>query len=100
MMAKQQKWEPEQEYRHVTMVYMDADVKPGERERDGKKIRYLPVMVRAEGMRIAFAEVLIGPNQDTEAASERLRKILEAAEYKAGDMEYPAIVASALAAWS
>jgi hypothetical protein len=54
--------------------------------------------------RIAFAEILIGPNQgrnqDSEAARERLKKILEATGYKPGDMEYPEIVVSGLAAWT
>lgn len=97
MMAKQQKWEVEQEYRHVTMVHADATVIPKERERAGKTIRYLPVMVRADGKHIAFAEILIGPNQDFEVASERLKKTLQAAGYEPGDMEYPAIVPSSLA---
>ena len=97
MSAKQQKWQVEQEYRHVTMVHMGADVKPQERERDGKTIRYLPVLVRAG--RIAFAEIVIGPNQDAKASEERLKKVLEAAGYKPGDMEHPAIVPSGLAPW-
>lgn len=97
MMAKQQKWEVEQEYRHITMVHADADVKPRERQRNGTTIRYLPVMVRAGAKHIAFGEILIGPNQDAEAASDRLRRILDAAGYKPGDMEYPAIVPSGLA---
>ena len=97
MSAKQQQWEVEQEYRHVTMVHMGADVKPQERERDGKTIRYLPVLVRRG--RIAFAEIVIGPNRDAQAAEEHLKKVLEAAGYKPGDLEYPAIVPSSLAPW-
>jgi hypothetical protein len=56
-------------------------------------------MVRAEGKRIAFAEIILGRNQNLETASERLKKVLEANGYTVGDMEYPTIKASGLPPW-
>ena len=99
IMAKQPRWEVEQEYRHVTIVHPDARIEPKERYSEGRTIRYLPILVREEGKRIAFAEVIIGPNQDIEGARTRLKEILANNRYRVGDIEYPAISTSALAPW-
>ncbi len=99
IMAKQQAWEVEQEFRHVTIVHPDAKVQPRERQLGGKTIRYLPVLVRDNGKRIAFAEIITGPNQNAEFAHERLKGILTQTGYNVGEMEYPKIVASTVKSW-
>lgn len=97
--AKQQKWAGEQEFRNVTMVYPEAGVQPRVRTSGGKGVRYLPTVVRADGKKIALAEVVVGPNQDFEDARQRLIKTLADCGYEIGTMEYPTIVASAVAPW-
>jgi hypothetical protein len=92
--AKQERWAVEQEYRLATFVHPDANVQPHERVSSSKTIRFLPVSLRADGKLIAFAEVLIGSNQNFEDARDRLNRLLAGAGYKVGDMEYPEIVAS------
>ena len=96
MSAKAEKWAPEREYRHVTILHPDARLKPRERVSDGKAILYLPVVLRAPGKRIALAEVIIGPNQNVEEASLRITKLLAEASYKVGDIEYPEITVSSI----
>ena len=96
-MAKQQAWEVEKEVRHVTIVHPDANIQPSERQAGGKAIRYLPVMLRDGGRRIAFAEIVIGPKQDAKVTRERLVGILTQTGYTIGAPEYPEITASALA---
>jgi hypothetical protein len=88
-MAKQAPWEVEKEFRLVTIVRPDAGVEPRERRLGVKTIRYLPVAVRDNGKRIAFAEIITGPNQNAEDAGERLKLILVEHGYAAGDLEYP-----------
>jgi hypothetical protein len=56
-------------------------------------------MVRAEGKRLAFAEIVIGPNQNVETARERLNKLLETNNYGVGDTEYPSIMLADLSPW-
>jgi hypothetical protein len=99
IMAKQAAWEVEQEFRHVTIVHPDARVQPMERQSGGKIRRYLPVELRDNGKRIAFAKIITGPNQDAANARERLKLVLEQRGYAVGDLEYPEIVASALPRW-
>jgi DUF2971 family protein len=99
IMAKQPAWEVEREFRHVTTIHPDSKVQPSERQSGGKTVRYLPVTVRDNGKRIAFAEIITGPNQDAANAHERLRLLLEQRGYAVGDLEYPEIVTSAHPPW-
>jgi hypothetical protein len=92
-------WSGEQEYRRVTVLHQEAAAEPKVRMSGGKTIRYLSAEVRADGRKIALAEVIIGPNQNAEPASERLKKLLAECGYETNDMEYPKIVASAVAPW-
>jgi hypothetical protein len=97
MSAKREMWAVEKEYRHVTIIHPDAKVQAHERVSGGKTIRFLPVVLRADGKRIAFAEIVIGPNQSVEEARRRLNQLLADAGYRVGDMEYPEIAASSMA---
>jgi hypothetical protein len=97
-MAKQPAWEVEQEFRLVTSVYPDSGVQPKERQSGGKTRRYL-VTVRDIGKRIAFAEIITGPNHDAAVAQERLKRLLMEQGYKVGELEWPEIVASSLPPW-
>jgi hypothetical protein len=99
IMAKQPRWEVEQEFRHVTIVHPDAKIEPKERQSGCKTIRYLPVLVRKEGKRIAFAEITIGPNRDVEDSRSYLEGLLADNGYRVGDIEYPHITVSAAARW-
>jgi hypothetical protein len=99
IMAKQPAWEVEKEFRHVTIIHPDADIQPKERQSGGKTIRYLPVLVRDNGKRIAFAEIITGPNQNAANAHERLKGLLAEQGYEVRGLEYPEIVASALQPW-
>lgn len=92
--AKQPQWAPEQEFRYVTILHKDSTIAPKIRDTNGKAIPYLETVVRADGKRIALAEIIIGANQDPEAAALRLRAVLAEAGYSPGDMEYPSIVVS------
>jgi hypothetical protein len=98
--AKQEKWEVEQEYRHTTIIFHEADVQPSERVTGGKTIRFLPVAVRANSKRIALAEIIVGPNQNCEEARQRLIRLLAECGYEIGQMEYPEITASKVVPWS
>jgi hypothetical protein len=57
------------------------------------------VALRDNGKRIAFAEIITGPNQDSEKVQEQLKRLLAEQGYAVGEMEYPNIVASALPPW-
>ncbi len=96
MTAKQPKWEHEQEFRHVTIFRDGVEAKPKERTNsEGKTIRFLDdITLRLDGKKLAFAEIIIGPNQDAEAAKKRLQGILERANYVPGSPEYPEITVS------
>lgn len=98
--AKKEKWAVEQEYRHVTLLHKVAIVQPHERVSGDRLIRFLPVAVRADGKRIALAEIMVGPNQDVGEARQRLRQLLADIGYRVGDMEYPEISASATSPWA
>lgn len=98
--AKRAGWAVEQEFRHVTLVRQNSRVQLKEREEDGKVKRFLPVAVRAEGKRIAFSEIITGPNWNAEDASEQLKKLLAAKGYEVGDIEYPEITISAIPPWN
>jgi hypothetical protein len=99
MSAKREGWAVEQEYRRVTLVHRDANIVPCERVSKRKTIRYLPTVVRANGKRIALAEIIIGPNQDFSPCAERVRELLAATGYAVGAMEYPEINHSGIAPW-
>lgn len=98
--AKQEKWEVEQEYRHATITFHEADVQPRERISGGKTIRFLPVAVRANGKRIALAEIIVGPNQNFEEARQRLIRLLADSGYSPDQMEFPEIMPSTVPSWS
>lgn len=98
--AKKPKWAPEREFRHVTIIRDGVDFTPKTRIRDGKEIRYLDeVTLREHRQLLAFAEIIIGPNQDSTTARNELAEILKAAGYTPNMMEYPAITVSELSAW-
>jgi len=84
MSAKRGDWAIEQEFRHVTLVPHSATDQLKQRpSADGMKV-YLPVLVRASGRRIAFAEILIGPNRTAESTREELEKLLAESGYDCG----------------
>jgi hypothetical protein len=98
--AKQPKWAVEQEIRHATLIRDGANIRPKERIRDGKVIRYLDdVELRTAGKKLAFAEIMIGPNQNPEEANARVVALLEEAGYKLGRLEYPEVTVSQLSDW-
>lgn len=95
IMAKQAKWSVEREFRHATLIRDGASIRPKERKRGEKTIRYLDdVELRAGGRQLAFAEIMVGPNQDAAEAQTRITALLEEAGYKPGAFEYPAIAVS------
>lgn len=100
IMAKQEKWAVEQEYRRVTIVYRETDVEPKVRISGGKVIRYLTSPVRANGRKMALAEIIIGPNQDADEARQRLSQLLVECGYEIGQMEYPETTASKVLPWT
>jgi hypothetical protein len=97
--AKRRQWTCEQEVRHATLVPPGSRAQLKERKSGGQMIQYLPVTVRADGKRIAFLEIIIGPNRSVEGTRERLAEVLKEAGYKDHDEEYPEIRMSALPSW-
>jgi hypothetical protein len=97
--AKRAEWAVEQEFREVTLVRQSSNIRLKEREVDGKVKRYLPVQVRAEGKRIAFSEIIVGPNRNVEETRDQLKKFLADQGYEVGDIEYPEITVSAIPPW-
>lgn len=77
----------------MTLAHPDAGLIPARRQSRGQTIRYLPVAVRADGKPIALAEVLIGPDQDTEVGIARVRRLLAECGYHVGRSEYPRRIA-------
>jgi len=98
--AKQAIWASEQEYRRMTVLHLEASAEPKVRMSGGRTIRYLTIEVRAHGKKVALAEVIIGPNQNAEQASERFVKLLADCGYEINDMEYPKVIASAVVPWN
>jgi len=94
--AKGTEWASEHEFRHVALVPRNSGIQLEERKSVGKNIRYLPVLVRAGGRRIALAEIIIGSNQSAEEIRGRLKLLLAGKGCKIGDFEYPKITASAI----
>jgi hypothetical protein len=93
MTAKQPKWAHEQEFRHITIFRDGVEAIPKERTNNGgKTIRYLDdITLRLDGKKLAFAEIIVGPNQDAEQAKKGLQAILNKAHYVPGTPEYPNI---------
>ena len=99
LVAKKPEWSVEQEFRHVTLVPSKSGIQLKQRETpDGTKL-CLPVLVRADGKRIALAEILIGPNRDAEETQRELTVLLSTCGYQVGSAEYPAISLSAIPPW-
>ena len=97
--GKKTRWENEREWRLVVMPKGGATVEPMRREAGGKEIRYVSIHVREPTRPLALANVILGPCQDPEAARAQATRVLEEARYTTGSAEYPAILASGLAAW-
>jgi hypothetical protein len=97
--AKRPEWAAEQEYRHVTLVPRNASFQLKQRESAGKTISYLPVSLRRDGRRLAFAEILIGPNCSAEKTRQELQKLLARNGYERGSLEYPTIAVSKVPSW-
>jgi hypothetical protein len=89
--AKQEKYSYEREFRYVTLVTPNSDIQLSERETSAGRKRYLEVSLRGAGKRIAFDEIIIGSNQDTEGVKMQLKSLLADKNYKIGDSEYPQI---------
>lgn len=96
--AKNPKWSVEQEVRHVTIVRDGVHLQPKvARRSDGSEKRYLDdIELRIGGKLLAFAEIIIGPNQDANKGRTRLLEMLSNAGYKTDAAEYPEITVSAL----
>jgi hypothetical protein len=94
--AKRAEWAVEQEFRQVTVIPQNSDLRIEEREAGGKVIRYLPVPVRAVGKRIAFSEIIIGSSRNFEESCDQLKNFLATQGYRAGDIEYPQFTPSAI----
>ena len=97
--AKQPQWACEQEVRHATLVPHASRSQLKERKSAEQVKQYLPVTVRADGKRIAFSEIIIGPNRSVEETREQLAQLLKEAGYKDHEEEYPEIRISALPSW-
>jgi hypothetical protein len=93
--AKRDAWAVEKEFRLATFLRDITKAKQYEQVANGR--RYIPMPVRAAGKRIAFAEILMGPNQDTDVARSRIEHLLKSHGYAASDFEYPTILRSAVA---
>lgn len=99
--AKQPKWAVEQEIRHATLIRDGANIRPKERIRDGKVIRYLDdIELRTAGKKLAFAEIIVGPNQNPEEATKRVVALLVQAGYQPGTSEYPEVTISQINDWT
>lgn len=100
MRAKKPKWAPEQEFRHVTIIRDGVDFEPQKRTRDDKEVRFLDnIHLRESGKLLAFAEIIIGSNQDTAKAEDELTELLKVASYIPDTPEYPTLAVSELAPW-
>jgi hypothetical protein len=97
--AKRAVWAVEREFRWVTLVRQNSEIQLKERDADGKVKRFLPVAVRAEGKRIAFSEIIIGPNRNAGESREQLKSFLAEQGYKITDTEYPEITLSGIPPW-
>ena len=98
IVAKESKWEVEQEFRQVTLVPHGVQLK--KRSVGGEEKKYWPAVARAGGKRISLSEIIIGPNRNDEDSRDQLKEFLAAHGYKVGDVEYPEISVSAIAPWN
>jgi trehalose-6-phosphatase len=99
--AKRKKWKNEQEVRQVTFTRRNAGVEVKKRtSTTGRVVRYLPVSLRANGKLIAFDEIIIGANQDTQEVQRQLESLLAAKGYAVGSVEYPRITVSSIPSFS
>ena len=74
--AKKPEWAAEEEWRVAAIVKPAAD-KPLKRTRaDGQEVRYIELPLRTRGSRLELAEVIVGPNQDSEEAHKRAATLL------------------------
>ena len=80
----------------MTLVPPASRAQLKERKSAGQVKQYLPVTVRADEKRIAFLEIIIGPNRSVDETREQLAQLLKEAGYKDDDEEYPEIRMSAL----
>ncbi len=95
IMTKTSDWSSEQEVRHVTMDRLEPGVQPSVRiSAEGKKIRYLPITLRAHGRLIALDEIIVGAKQDFEEVRKQFEAMLTSKGYVLGSIEYPRITAS------
>ena len=97
--AKQRQWSVEREFRRVTLVPGKCRQKLKGRQSAGKTQRYLSVSVRAEGKRIALAEIMVGPNQNVDDVREGLEVLLAENGYTTESPEYPKITVSQVPPW-
>jgi len=98
---KHAKWAIEQEIRHATLIRDGANIRPKKRTRDGKAIHYLDdVELRTAGKKLAFAEIIVGPNQNLEEAKKGVVDLLTQAGYQPGTLEYPEITCSQINDWT
>lgn len=99
--AKQQQWAHEKEFRKVELlVFKDDESKLLTRVSGGKTRLYLPLSVRTEGKLIALSEIIVGPNQEFDAARYSVKVLLAESGYKPDQSEYPKIVPSEVPPWS
>jgi hypothetical protein len=96
IMAKKPKWSKEREFRHITMFRDGITPEPKKLTRsDGTPKYYLDdVVLREHGKKLAFAEIIIGANQETSQGPSKLMCLLEEAGYEPGSPEYPEITVS------
>jgi len=98
--AKHPNWAVEQGNPTRNMIRDGANIRPKERIRDGKIIRYLDdVELRTAGKKLAFAEIIVGPNQNADEAKMRVFALLEEAGYQPGTPEYPEVTISQINDW-
>jgi hypothetical protein len=92
MSVKRPEWQQEQEVRRIILVNEGATLNPEQRLNDsGQLVRYIDLPVRRQDRRIAFSEILIGPNQDQSDGRQKIVRILKDAGYEVTYPEYPAI---------
>jgi hypothetical protein len=98
IVAKESKWEVEQEFRQVTLVPHGVQLK--KRSVGGEEKKYWPAVARAGGKRISLSEIIIGSNRNAHDTREQLERVLAAQGYEDADAEYPEITVSAILPWS
>ena len=92
--AKQPSWSSEREWRQVAVGRRGVNVQDIESSARPGSRRYLQLFVRADERPLALSEIIVGPNQDFGAATDRLAQILSDAGYPDESGALPLIVAS------